>query len=287
MTRAGRVGSAVVAALVAVFAGLAAWAFVFEPASLRTTVYPLALPDWPAECAGLRVAILGDLHVGSPFQGLAKLERVVQATNAARPDLILLPGDFVIGDVPGGELIDAEPIAAALAGLRASAGIFAVLGNHDWWYSGTRVRRSLENAGIPVLENVAREVTAGQCRLWIAGIGDVWEHMNDVHAALASVPPGVPLIAFTHNPDIFPEIPARVSLTVAAHTHGGQVYLPLIGRPIVPSKYGERFAIGHIVENGRHLFVHSGIGTSILPVRFLVPPEIAVLELNGKTARLP
>ena len=96
-------------------------------------------------------------------------------------------------------------------------------------------------------------------------------------AALAAVPDEAPVLVFTHNPDLFPEIPERVSLTIAGHTHGGQVYLPGIGRPIVPSRYGERFAIGHVVERGRHLFVSSGLGTSILPVRFLVPPEVAAI----------
>jgi uncharacterized protein len=88
-------------------------------------------------------------------------------------------------------------------------------------------------------------------------------------------------VAFTHNPDIFPEIPSRVVLTVAGHTHGGQVYIPGIGRPITPSKYGQRYAIGHVVEGDRHLFVSSGLGTSILPVRFLVPPEVSVLTISS------
>ena len=72
---------------------------------------------------------------------------------------------------------------------------------------------------------------------------------------------------------------------IAAHTHGGQVYLPLFGRPIVPSKYGQRFAAGHIVENGRHFFVSTGLGTSVIPVRFLVPPEISLLTIKSATAQ--
>jgi predicted MPP superfamily phosphohydrolase len=102
-----------------------------------------------------------------------------------------------------------------------------------------------------------------------------------VAGTLARVPAGAPVLVFTHNPDIFVDIPPRVSLTLAGHTHGGQVYIPFIGRPIVPSHYGERFAIGHVVEGGRHLFVTPGLGTSIIPVRFLVPPEISVLTLEG------
>ena len=68
---------------------------------------------------------------------------------------------------------------------------------------------------------------------------------------------------------------------IAAHTHGGQVYLPGLGRLVVPSKYGQRYAIGHVVENGRHLFVSAGLGTSIIPVRFLVPPEISLLTIRA------
>ena len=87
------------------------------------------------------------------------------------------------------------------------------------------------------------------------------------------------VLAFTHNPDVFPDIPESVSLTVGGHTHGGQVYIPFVGRPMVPSEYAGRYASGHIIENGKHLFVSTGIGTSILPVRFFVPPEISVLTL--------
>lgn len=85
-----------------------------------------------------------------------------------------------------------------------------------------------------------------------------------------------------HNPDIFPAVPSRVCLTLAGHTHGGQVALPLIGRPIVPSDYGDRYAVGHIHEAGKRLFVTSGVGTSIIPVRFRVAPEIVFLRVGGK-----
>jgi predicted MPP superfamily phosphohydrolase len=89
------------------------------------------------------------------------------------------------------------------------------------------------------------------------------------------------VLLITHNPDLFPEVPDRVMLTLAGHTHGGQVRLPLIGAPIVPSDYGQRFVAGHIVERGRHLFVSTGIGTSDIPVRLGVPPTIFVLTLRG------
>jgi predicted MPP superfamily phosphohydrolase len=101
-----------------------------------------------------------------------------------------------------------------------------------------------------------------------------------VHGTLREVTTDEPVVLFTHNPDIFPGVPTRVSLTVAGHTHGGQVNLPLLGRLVVPSQYGQRFAQGHVVEGGRHLYVGGGIGTSIIPVRFRVPPEIVVLSLE-------
>jgi predicted MPP superfamily phosphohydrolase len=159
--------------------------------------------------------------------------------------------------------------------------VWAVLGNHDWWLDARRVRRALESVRISVLEDAAVPVRRGSCHFWLAGIGDFWEGRHDIARALESVPDAAPVIAFTHNPDIFPDIPPRVSLTIAGHTHGGQVYVPLIGRPIVPSRYGQRYAIGHIVEGNRHLFVSSGLGTSIMPVRFLVPPEISLIGLRS------
>ncbi|HXZ84004.1 MAG TPA: metallophosphoesterase [Myxococcota bacterium] len=258
---------------------LVLWAFCLEPASLRVRTSRLALPGWPAACDGLRVAVLSDLHVGSPFNGLAHLSRVVARTGRARPDLILLAGDFLISDVKGGTFVAPEPIAEGLSKLSAPLGTFAVLGNHDWWFDGPRMQRALEHAGIHVLEDRSLPLARGECRFSLAGVGDFREAAHDVPRALAAVPADSAVIVFTHNPDVFPQIPQRVTLTIAGHTHGGQVYIPGIGRPIVPSRYGERYAIGHVVEHGSHLFVTSGIGTSLLPVRFLVPPEIRVLEL--------
>jgi hypothetical protein len=231
------------------------------------------------------VAVLADLHVGSPFNGIEKLDRIIALTEGGGPDLVLLAGDFVIHDVFGGRFEAPEEIGARLGKLRAPLGVLGVLGNHDWWLDAERVRRALETHGIRVLEDAALEVAAGDCRFWVAGVGDYWESPHDVARALAPVPERAPVLVFTHNPDVFPEIPGRVNLTVAGHTHGGQVYVPLLGRPVVPSKYGERYAIGHVVEDGRHLFVTPGLGTSIIPVRFLVPPEVSILILEAEAGR--
>lgn len=259
---------------------LALWAFVIEPSRLVLRETRITAPSWPANLKGLRIVAFSDLHAGSPYITLDKIHQIVETTNAAQPDLILLPGDFVIQGVLGGKFMEPEVMASALKGLRARFGVFATLGNHDWWYNGPRVKKALENAGVTVLENDAAMIERNGAAIWIAGIGDKWEGKPDIASALAKVDDSAPIIALTHNPDIFPSIPARVTLTIAGHTHGGQVALPIIGRPIVPSDFGERYVVGHIVEDSKHLFVTPGVGSSILPVRFRVPPEISLLTIN-------
>jgi uncharacterized protein len=264
---------------------LVLWAVWWEPASVYNEGHDLRLAVWPTECNGLRVAVLSDLHVGSPFNGISKLEKIVRVTLAAEPDIILLTGDYVIHGVLGGRFTPPEEIAPPLGRLAAAKRVYAVLGNHDRWYNADRVINALASAGISVLEDASTLISNGTCRFWLAGVSDLWGGAHDVRKALADVPERDAVMVFTHNPDIFPEIPPRVALTIAGHTHGGQVYIPWIGRPITPSKYGQRYAIGHVIEEGRHLFVSSGLGTSILPVRFLVPPEVSVLTISA--ARSP
>jgi uncharacterized protein len=270
----------VVAMLSLAALALGLWAFAFEPASLVERREALAIPHWSVELAGLKVAVLADLHVGSPFNGLDKLDRIVEATNALQPDLVLIPGDLVIQEVLGGSFVAPEQAAAVLARLRAPLGVWATLGNHDWWLDAPKVAAALERHRIRVLEDKAARIVRGASHFWLVGISDFWEGPHDLHAAFEPVTDDAPVLAFTHNPDVFPEMRQRFSLLIAGHTHGGQVHLPLLGRPIVPSKYGERFAYGHVVEGGRHLYVSPGLGTSILPVRFRVPPEVTLLELH-------
>jgi predicted MPP superfamily phosphohydrolase len=102
-----------------------------------------------------------------------------------------------------------------------------------------------------------------------------------VERALMPVPDDAPVLLLSHDPDVFPRVPARVSLTLSGHTHGGQVGVPLVRRPFVPSHYGERYVYGHVVEDDRHLWVSSGVGTSGMPVRFLRPPEVVILTLRA------
>ena len=137
----------------------------------------------------------------------------------------------------------------------------------------------MTSVGIKVLENDAVRLERDGRHIWLLGIADAWTRKPDFSKALAEVTDDAPVMAFTHNPDIFPNAPQRVLLMLAGHTHGGQVNLPFVGRLVVPSKYNQRYAIRHVIENGRHLYVSPGVGTSIFPVRFRVPPEITVLDL--------
>ncbi|PYQ41359.1 MAG: metallophosphoesterase [Acidobacteria bacterium] len=279
VTRRAGVGLALAATGSLAGAALLAWAVVVEPGRLVVRETRVLSRRWPADRPPLRIAVLTDLHVGSFRNGLERLDEVVARTNAARPDLVVLLGDFVIHGVMFGRFVPPEAAAARLAGLRAPYGIVAVLGNHDWWLDGGRIRRDLEGAGIRVLENDATPLGEGPRRFWVAGLGDLWTRPVSITRALSGVPAREPVLLLTHSPDVFPDVPPRVALTLAGHTHGGQVALPILGRPVVPSRYGQRYAQGLVIEDGRALFVSPGIGTSLLPVRFGVPPEISMVTL--------
>jgi predicted MPP superfamily phosphohydrolase len=224
--------------------------------------------------------VLSDIHAGAPHAGPAAIARAVERLNAEAPDAMLLLGDFIDAHVLWGGRVSPEQIARALAALRAPLGSFAVLGNHDWKQTGDRMWRALTEAGIEVLENGA--AAAGDFH--VAGLADLRLRRPDLPTALAGVPSGAPVILLAHDPDVFPFVPERVALTVSGHLHGGQVAVPVVRRPAIPSRYGERYARGHVVEDGRHLYVTSGLGTSGLPLRFLAPPEVVVLELRATRA---
>jgi predicted MPP superfamily phosphohydrolase len=263
-------------------AGLALDGFWLEPSSLRLTRYdvPLDVPQWK----GMTIAVISDLHAGAPFIDAAKIDRVVAMTNAARPDLILLTGDYVVTGVLGGHHMSIEEIAAHLAPLHAPLGVYAVLGNHDRWEGGgAHIAAVLTKAGIPDFENAHIVTDTPRGPLTLVNIGDYHSGAAHPPRALKGVPSGTQAICFTHSPDAFPLLYGTACvLTLAGHTHGGQVKLPFLGRPAVDaaSIYGQRYAFGLIQETGRTMFVSPGIGTSILPVRFGVPPEISFLTIR-------
>jgi hypothetical protein len=220
---------------------------------------------------------------------VARVRRLVARANALEPDLILLLGDYVGDNSPGAPLRDEAAVLeglAALGHLRARLGVFAVIGNHDNWWDGAQVRAALKAAGVTPLVNASR-VLRPDDPFVIVGLDDHDTGEPDYAEATgqlsASAEPASRIV-FMHAPDAFPDVPAGPALTIAAHTHCGQVSVPFLGRPIVPSVHGQRYACGRIEEAGRQLFVTGGVATSVLPVRFLNPPEIAFLTIAAPAA---
>ena len=270
---------AVVVVLVSIAAS-AVWAFFIEPNRLVVHYETITIDSWPEELSGIRIAMIGDVHTDNHYINEAKLQRIVDLTNGQHPDLIVLLGDYIQGGRNNPERVPPEVTAKYLKNLKAPLGVYGVLGNHDWWYNGEYVRQAFEAEGIPILEDEVQELNWHGKPLWLAGLADLWTRPQHIGETIAKVPAGATIIALTHNPDIFPNLPQSVPLLLAAHTHGGQVNIPLIGTPIVPSRFGSEYTAGHIFENGHHLFVTTGIGTSIIRVRFRVPPEIVILTVT-------
>lgn len=260
--------------------GSAGWAFFIEPNRLIVRHETLEMQQWPASLSNLKIAVLSDIHVGASFIDDDKVRTIVQRTNELEPDLIVILGDYISGDGRRRPAVPPEHFAPMLKEFRAPLGVYSVLGNHDWWYDGPRVRHALEANGIKVLDNETKKLDVRGTPLWLAGLADLWTRTPRIQETTGAVPHGDTIIALTHNPDIFPGLPQRVPLMIAGHTHGAQIRLPFIGPIVQPSSVSAAYTRGHVFENGHHLFVTTGIGTSIFPVRFGVTPEIVLLTLN-------
>lgn len=263
-------------------AAVAVWTAWLEPRRTvvrRRTLHP---PGWPPALDGLRVALLGDLHAGAPHVDAARVRRVVQELGAEVPDVALVAGDLVDHEVAGARPVPAGVVAGQVAALRAPLGTFAVLGNHDRAHGAGVVSDALRRHGIDVLEDDARRIVHRGAGLWIAGAGGRRDEPESVLPALTAVPDDEPVLLLVHEPDVFPTVPHGVALTFAGHTHGGQVALPGLRAAWTPSRFGERYARrGHHVEDGRHLFVTAGVGTSRFPLRLGAPPEVVLLVLRS------
>lgn len=259
------------------------YAWFIEPRFLHESRVEIVSEHWRG--APIKIALIADTHVGGPHVDAARVGRVVARVNAIRPDLVVLLGDYVAGHAPRAEQNERAQweVAggiAAFAALNAPLGAVGVLGNHDAWYDANAVAGALEDAGVAVLRN--RNVVIGRERgdIVIAGLEDYDTGAPDYAAAIDGAPEGADLLVIAHSPDVMPQIPAGPALVLAAHSHCGQVRLPLIGPLIVPLD-NRRYACGLIREEGKTLYVTGGVGTSILPLRFLTPPEIVLVTLRG------
>ena len=270
-------------------AGTVGYAAAIEPQQLVVTPDTLKPRGWPAG-RKLTITVIADLHAGGPDMPLPNVQRIVDTANALKSDVIVMLGDYIARYRFAVERIPDPVWAAELARLQAPLGVWAILGNHDWWYDVAGVRNALAEVRIPLLENQAVLLGPEGERVWVAGIGDQiayrighgrFRGVDDLPGTLAQVTTDDPVILLAHEPDIFPRLPSRVALTFAGHTHGGQIRVPLIWPAFVPSRYGKRYAYGHVIERERHLIVSGGLGTSIIPARFGVPPELVHVTLGA------
>ncbi len=280
--------------------GISTTAYGFSAPVLRLRVarYHVSPPRWPADLK-LRIAAIADLHACDPWMSLDHIQSIVERTNALKPDIVVLLGDYVAGHRKVTRFIPDADWAAVLAGLKAPLGAHAVLGNHDWWEDKTVQRegqglplagRALEAAGIPVYENDARKLSKNGQSFWIAGLGDQLAYLparrfrpikrigvDDLGATLAKITDDAPVILMAHEPDIARRVPSRVAVQLSGHTHGGQVRM-LGWSPVSPS--GQQLAYGHIRMNC-DVVVSGGLGCSIMPFRLGVPPEIVLVTVGA------
>jgi predicted MPP superfamily phosphohydrolase len=286
-------------AAAAFFTGI--YATAVEPFLIRRIKRNKIKPsNWP-QGVKLKVAVLADIHACEPWMPVRRIEQIVKSTNALGADVILLLGDYTSAMKFSFGPVEDQRWAEALGRLNAPLGVYGVLGNHDWWADEeaqkagkgpVKAQRALEAAGITVLENDVFKIEKGKQSIWLAGLGDQiallpnekygrsrWKGVDDLDGTLAKIEGDGPVILMAHEPDIFPKVPDRVALTLSGHTHGGQIRL-FGWSPVVPSRFKNRYAYGYVVEDGRNLVISAGLGISIFPIRFGVPPEINLIEIG-------
>ena len=250
----------------------------------RVTHVEMRVPGWPATPRPLRVAFLSDFHTGSHAHDVQRFADIVVETNRLRPDLVCLGGDYVNRMAYFGGRVPPETTAAILAGLAAPLGIFAVLGNHDWKYDGEGVRAALEAVNIRVLENGAVPIRFDGATIYVAGVADAITRIPAVRDTLAGLPPDAPALVLAHDPVSFADLPPGPYVMLSGHTHGGQFQLPFIGPVVNMSEAPLEWTYGSVEAEGRRLYVTSGLGTSALPLRVGIPPEIVRLEIAAEQA---
>lgn len=244
----------------------------------------LRVEAWPGGTPSTRIVLLSDLHVSGPETPPQRIARVVAIVNRLKPDIVLIAGDFVTERRTATRLYSASAAIAPLAALTPSQASIAVLGNHDHWLSSKAVHAALGKAHIRVLDNQAIRIGP----LAIGGVDDDYTKHADVARVSTALRKlgGVPIL-LSHSPDIFPKVSSAIVLTLAGHTHCGQIVLPFIGPVASASRFGRRYICGVVTEGGKRLVVTAGIGASILPFRLGAPPDLWVIDIGAKPPLAP
>jgi predicted MPP superfamily phosphohydrolase len=254
----------------------------FAPNHPRLVRQDFFLPRWPERMSGFTVAVLSDFHY-DPHFSIHPLHAAIPIVTSLRPDLIVLPGDFVsvplLGDDAKGALA-AEPCASVLSQLSAPHGLWAVMGNHDEGTDPRHVTRALEAENIHVLANQSQAIEADGVRFWLAGVNDVLSRSADLSKTLRRVPASEPVILLAHEPDFADEASGYpIDLQISGHSHGGQIRLPFLP-PLYLPKLAKRYVWGRYQVGPLPLYTTAGIGTVGVPMRLNCPPEITLLTLR-------
>ena len=259
-TRKGHLISAVAIAIASLGVFYAFW---IEPYWIEVTHHSIRAPI----LTPLKIAHLTDIHTS----GLGRRERkMIQFVDAEQPDLIVITGDSinVSSDYPG--------LRDVLTQLHAPLGVWVVRGNHEDWWPVKDEQEFYESTGSKLLLNSSRQVRDG---VWLLGFDDLYGGKPDTERALAGVPESAFKIALFHSPPYLKTVAGRCGLALAGHTHGGQVRLPIIG-PLWLPPFSDEFIGGWFEKKGTRMYVNRGVGTSIIDIRFLSRPEIAIITLG-------
>lgn len=242
---------------------------------LEVTNHEVFIDGLPRSFDGYRIAFLTDTHVAG-FVRRDFYREIVAQTKRFEPDLILGGGDFVHWERHIPLMAD-----VLFSELRARDGIYAVLGNHDYWANADGVIAALTARGVRIIHNRSLYLRRGKDRLALLGIDEIYRGRPDIDAAFGLLDAGVPRIGISHHPDVIGLLTGRrIDLLLCGHTHGGQIRFPFFGAVVVPSRYEGRYASGfHRVEDVL-LYVSRGIG-AIPPLRILCKPEIATFTLRA------
>lgn len=253
------------------------YATKLEPGWLEISSLSLILPRLHPAFDNYRIVQISDIHMET-WMNRQRLAEVVSKVNLLRADLIAITGDFVT------DLFHRTPkdLTDNLSNLRATDGVFAVMGNHDYWSNVKSIRQILESSGITELPNAVHTLRREDASLHIAGIDDYWENKARLQKVLTQLPADGSAILLAHEPDfaVISSQSKRFDLQLSGHTHGGQVVLPWIG-PIVLPMYGRRFPLGLNQVGEMLVYTNRGLGTARPQIRFNCRPEVTMLTLHA------